>query len=309
MNLLRQFLLKNLGLKVLSLVIAFLLWLQIASRQTIQTTVSVPVEFINMPPQLEIAGDYPQRVDVVIRSERGLSPDERRMAAVIDLRSADAGVEIYPLTQNNIWNAAGVEIISLTPSTIRLQLERTASRIVKVEIDIVGSPARGYKLTDVKMSPGEVMVTGPESRLQKVTTAKTEPISVEGRTSSFTQDVFVYIEDPRVRIENPKPVAVSLVIEEARREVQLRDVLVEVVPAHAKVRLLTRSVNVVGTVPVSFSGQIRPHHFQAVVDVSNLQANPEAYEIIPRIVPAEEYRNLFRTESVSPSRVKVRKLS
>lgn len=308
MNFLRRFLLKNLGLKVLSLVIAFLLWLQIASRQTVQTTVSAPVEFINMPPQLEIAGDYPQRVDVVIRSERGLS-SERRMAAVIDLRNADPGVEIYPLTRNNIWNAAGVEIISLTPSTIRLQLERTASKIVKVEADIAGSPARGYKLTGVKMSPGEVMVTGPESRLQKVNTAKTEPISVEGRTSSFTQDVFVYIEDPRVRIENPKPVALSLVIEEERREVQLRDVPVEVVPANARVRLLTRSVDVVGTVPVSFSGPIRPGDFQAVVDVSTLQANPEVYEIIPRIVPAEEYRDLFRTESVSPSRVKVRKLS
>ena len=82
---LRSLILDNLALKILSLLLAFLLWVQIAGQQRVQRSVAVPVEFINMPVGLEITNDYPREVNVVISRPSSLRMDERQLAAVIDL--------------------------------------------------------------------------------------------------------------------------------------------------------------------------------------------------------------------------------
>lgn len=307
MNILRELLLNNIGLKAVSLLLAFLMWVQIAGRQTVQTTVSVPVEFINIPAELEISNSYQKQVDVVIRSELGRPPGQRSMVAVVDLRKATPGTMVVPLAEDSIRNKPQrVEIISITPPNIKLQLERTAVKIVKVQTETVGRPAQGFEVTAIQVVPSEVLVTGPESRLQKVSTAQTEPITIEGGTSEITQSVHVYLEDPRLRIQNPKPVTVTVSIEERRRKVQLRQVRVSLRPEGTAAQLLTRRVDVTGTMPASFHGELKASDFVALVDVQGLRPNPEPYEIIPRIVPPENYASAFRTESVIPWRVRVK---
>lgn len=303
----RRFLLKDLGLKGISFLLASLLWLQIAGRQTVQTTVSVPLEFREMPADLEISNDYRKQVDLVVRSDTGRNFDQSRLAAVIDLRRSTPGTVVVPLTEENIRNKPlRVDIVSISPSTIRLELERTASKIVKVETEMVGEPLKGYEVTEVKVAPSEVVVTGPESRLQKVSTARTEPVEIGGRSQGFSQVVNVYLDDPRLRIQSPRPVNVGVMIEEKRREVRLRQVRVSVEPEDPKAQLLTRRVDVLGTVPLSFNGLLSPDGFKAVVEVKELPPAQESYELLPAIIPPPELAGVFRTKSLTPARVKVR---
>ncbi len=89
----------------------------------------------------------------------------------------------------------GVEI---TPAKVhvRLQLlQAPASRIVFISPDIAGQPAFPYKVGSIEVAPQTIAVTGPSEQLGSVTTLRTEPISVSGRTSGFTQ---------RVRVLAPK---------------------------------------------------------------------------------------------------------
>ncbi len=95
MSVLREFFLNNLGLKAISLLLAFLLWVQVASQERVQRTVTLPVELVNMPPQLEVSNDYVKSVEADIRSERGSSAlDERALAVVIDLASSGPGTPL-----------------------------------------------------------------------------------------------------------------------------------------------------------------------------------------------------------------------
>ena len=310
MNLLRRLFLHNLGLKALSLLLAFLLWSQIARQQTVQRTVSVPVEFINMPANLEIANDYKKQVEVDIRSQRSTAAmEDRQLTAVINLEDTSPGAAVIPLSERNIQNRpSGVEILSINPARIRLQLERTSQKIVKVEPQIVGRPRQGYEITDKQVTPSEVMITGPESQVQEVSRAQTEPVNVDGSSSDVNLDVYVDLENPRLRIENTSSVEVSVVVEEERRQVQIASVPVQVTPATVPVRLLTQRVKVTGTVPVSFQGELKTSDFRARVNVEGLQPQSEPYEILPEIVPLPEYVHVFRLESVTPERVKVRKV-
>ena len=142
MNFLRGLLLDNLGLKGISLLLAFLLWLQVGSQQNFQRTISVPVEFYNLPVDLEITGDYAKEVDVIIRAQRRVE-SVGRMSAVIDFKDARPGTAIVPLTADrNITNGpSGVEVLGIIPARLRLELERIAEKTVRVEPEIQGKPA------------------------------------------------------------------------------------------------------------------------------------------------------------------------
>ncbi len=308
MSVLREFFLNNIGLKAISLLLAFLLWVQVASQERVQRTVTLPVELVNMPPQLEISNDYVKTVEADIRSERGSAAlDERELAVVIDLISSSPGTEVIPLTDQNVRNKPpGTEVLRITPARIRLQLERTLRKIVQVTPELLGEPAKGFEVSEVEVTPSEVMISGPESAVQTVSEAKTDPINVEGLASPLSLNLYVDLGDPRLRIENSSSVQVEVTIEEKRREVRIRGIAVVKVPKDSEASLMTRKVQVMGTVPISFKGRIGAGDLEVRVNVEALQPQTEPHEIVPEIELSEEYAGIFRVQSVDPERVQVR---
>ena len=55
---------QHIGLKLVSVVLAVLLWLLVSGEQTVERALRVPLEFTNLPPQLELVGEPPAVVDV-----------------------------------------------------------------------------------------------------------------------------------------------------------------------------------------------------------------------------------------------------
>lgn len=310
MNILRDFFLKNLGLKVISVLLAFLLWLTITVPEMVQRTLSLPVEFVNMPSQLEISDDYDKEVEVVIRSDRRTSTlDERNLAVVIDLKRAVPGTELIRLTEGNIRNKpSGVEILFIDPARIRLHLESTLRKIVEVTPELVGNPANGFEVTNVRVIPSEVMISGPKSRVLSVSTAKTEPMAIEGHSRTLRLNAYLDLEDPRLRIENTPSVNMVVTIEEKRREVRIPGIPIQVLPDDTQARLITQRAEIIGTVPLSFAIELKPADFRATVNVQELEARREPYELVPQVTVSEEYAAVFQLESVIPERVKVRKI-
>ncbi len=301
--------LRNLGLKVVALVFAFLLWFQIGAQQSIQRTITIPVEFINVPTNLEIASDYSRYVDVVIRAEQSTIPvDERQMAVVLNLQTAKAGENVIPLSESNIKDKPfGIQIISMTPARINLRLDRTTQKIVQIEPVVQGQPAAGYEVTQVASMPQQVLIAGPESRVDRVKSVATEPVDIEGQTKSVSQEVYLNLSDPRLRIERSSAMIV-VTIEEQRRKVELIHVPVKVVPENSQVRLSRRSVTVEGTLPVSYKVDPKSTELAAVIDVAGLPADAGWQELAPDIVFPEQYKGVFRVSSVLPPEIKVRKV-
>ncbi len=308
MNILREFFFNNIGLKAISLLLALLLWLQVAGQQTVQRTLPLPVEFVNMPPEIEISNDYERRVDVVLLSRRGTPNfEDGSLTVKIDLREATAGAErSFPLSEDNIPDRPpGLEVVSITPSRIRLFLENTVRKSIEVVPELVGEPAEGFQVT--KVQAPRVTIVGPQSRVQEVSEAQTEPIGITGLSSTLVRNVAVDIDDLALRME-PSSVDIVITIEEERREVQVRRIPIELVPEDAEATLMTRRVEIIGTVPISFTGELRTQDFQASVNVQALEPRQESYELIPQITIVDQYAGIFRIESVIPERIKVRRV-
>jgi len=308
MNILREFLFNNIGLKAISLLLALLLWLQVAGQQSVQRTLSLPVEFVNMPAEMEVSNDFQRQVDVVLRSRRGTPNfEDGSLTVKIDLRDAVPGAEkSFPLSADNMSDRpAGLEVVSISPTRIRLLLENTVRKSVEVVPELVGEPAEGFQVTKVQAPP--VTIIGPQSRVQEVSEAQTEPIGITGLSSTLVRNVAVDIADLALRME-PASVDVIITIEEERREVQVRRIPIELFPEDVEATLMTRRVEIVGTVPISFTGELTTQDFQASVNVEALEPRQESYELVPQITIVDQYAGIFRIQSVVPDRIKVRRV-
>jgi len=305
MNVLREFLFNNIGLKAIALLLALLLWLQVAGQQTVQQKLDLPVVFVNLAPEMEISNDYVRRVDVVLSSRRGTSNlEDGSLTVRIDLRGSPPGAEkSYPLTADNISDRpSGVEVVSISPTSIRLLLENTIRKSIAVVPELVGEPAEGFQVT--KVQAPRVTIIGPQSRVQEVSEAQTEPIGITGLSSTLVRNVAVDIGEVALRIE-PASVGIVVTIEEERREVQVRRIPIELLPEGVEATLMTRRVEVVGTVPMSFSDELTTKDFQASVNVQALEPRQESYELVPQITIVDQYAGIVRIQSVIPDTIKV----
>jgi hypothetical protein len=112
------------GLKLLSLAIAMLLWSAYHSEPTVEMSYQGPLEFRNVPSNLEIAGDFPPSVHVRVRGSstvlRQITPGS--LAVVVDLRDAVPGERVLHLSPAMIDPPLGAVVVLISPSEIRLRL-------------------------------------------------------------------------------------------------------------------------------------------------------------------------------------------
>lgn len=205
---------RHLGLKVMALAMATLLWLTVAGEHIVERSLRVPLEFRNIPVQLEMVGDPPSTVDVRLRGSSSLlsrlQPGD--VVVVLDLATARAGSRLFHLRTDEVRVPFGVEVAQVLPATLALSLEKSASRVVPVVPATEGQPAPGFVVGRISSVPPTVEVVGPESRLRQIAQATTEPVAVAGARDRVRDVVNVGVADSSVRLKEPQNATVVVEI-------------------------------------------------------------------------------------------------
>jgi YbbR domain-containing protein len=201
----RRPVLRNPGLKVLALAIAITVWFVLSGerRERIsERSYRIPLSIVNIPPRTLIASPLPPAVDVRVRGPftalRQLEPE--KLEAVVDLFNAPRGERVYRLTPEDVNVPQEVEVIAIVPQELRVYLDGVGEKAVGVIPALVGQPAAGERVVDVSVQPKTVRVVGPESALARMSSVSTDPISLSGRTSSFSTPATVVPNAPGVRV-------------------------------------------------------------------------------------------------------------
>lgn len=211
---------RNFGIKVLSIALAALLWGLVAGQHEAERSLRVPLEYRNIPPELEMLGEPASLVDVRVHGSSGALGELRGadLVAVLDLRTARPGRRLFHLLPGDIAVPAGVKVLQATPSTLSLTFEASLVRTVPVVPDIDGEPARGFVVGRVTSVPPTVEVVGPSSAVQRITEATTEPVDVTGATGSVRDTVTIGLPDTIARLRNPQSGTVTIEIAPAPAE-------------------------------------------------------------------------------------------
>jgi len=264
---------RNIGLKIVSLVLAALLWLLVSGEQTVERALRIPLEFTNLPTQLELVGQPPAVVDVRVRGSSGTlgRVTAGELAAVLDVRTGRVGERLFHLTAEDVRAPFGVDVVQVTPASVSLTFEESLSKTVGVTARIEGEPAAGYVVGGFTVDPPAVAIVGPASAISGLTEAITEPVSVAGASGPVTETVTLGVADPVVRLHQAQTARVTVSIRAAPEEWVVHGVSVQV-----KNGLGTSTVS-----PVDVTIRVRgprdsidtnPEHYSAAVDVTGLGA-------------------------------------
>jgi YbbR domain-containing protein len=204
----------NWFLKLSSLLIAALLWVAVASETSSEIGIEVPLEYRNIPAELEVAGQTTNMVEVRLRGSSNLVNEvsAQDVATTIDLSNATAGENVFPLAAQNVSTPFGVDVVLVNPSRVRVTLERTLSRELRVTPVLDGSPANGYEVGQIRVIPERVNVRGPESRLGGMDSIRTVPLRIDGEQADIRELVDLDPGDSMIRLLNPSPVEVHVEI-------------------------------------------------------------------------------------------------
>jgi YbbR domain-containing protein len=220
MDFIRRHVVNNLGLKILSLAIAVLLWMAIAAEPKPEVAITVPIEFHNNPDSLEISSETIPQVQVLVKGPAGvvhsLGPSE--VHAVIDLNSATPGEHTYDLFNNRVRVPRDVEVLQVIPSQFRISFDTRASKKVDVRPRVIGATAPGFRMEDVTVDPPTVTLVGPQKRVDAIESVITDPVDASGVMGRATFNTHVYVSDPLVRLANPSAVHVTVVTDTRARQ-------------------------------------------------------------------------------------------
>ncbi|MGH9515494.1 MAG: CdaR family protein [Terriglobales bacterium] len=213
----RRHVFHNLGLKVISLLIATGLWLAVSSESTSEVAFNVAIIFQNMPNDLEISSETIPSAQVRVRGPERLV---RRLQASdvheeIDLSGMKPGERTFDLYVSQVTVPDKLEATQIVPSQIHLLFDRKTTRVVPVRPRVVGTFASGYSIAQIKSDPENVEISGPKKSVDGVESAITDPIDVSGLISRTTYSRHAYVSDPLIRVVDPHPVRITIIMERA----------------------------------------------------------------------------------------------
>jgi YbbR domain-containing protein len=261
---------ENLGLKLVSVVAAMLVWYatNVLERDA-ERMVEIPLVPRNVPPDLVVVDAPTTPIAVTLRGPRTLleGVEDTRTRFVLPVRRLSVGTNRVELQAGRIEPELPrrLRVVRIHPGRVELRAEPLHRRRVPVRIELAGSPAFGYTIAESQVTPGEVDVVGPASAVDELRAVQTVPIDLRGLESNATRTVGLEWVGDFVAFD-PDRVTVTARIEEVIVTRRFPKVAVQVTgPPGATLRPATTSLTLRGPERVL-------HNYQLPEDVASVDA-------------------------------------
>jgi YbbR domain-containing protein len=207
----------NAGLKIVSLLLAIGLWMAVGHDLPAEVEIRVPIEFRNLPDNLEIDSANFTEAQIRVRGpERAIHQlQAAEVHAEVDLGNVSAGERTFDLTGRQVHVPQDLEVAQIIPGQFHLSFDNRGNRTVEVRPRVIGNFASGMRVAQVIADPPTIMITGPRHRVDAVEAAVTDPVDVSG---TMTRAAFVtqaYVPDPLIQVVHPTPIRVTVIMERA----------------------------------------------------------------------------------------------
>jgi len=167
---LKNWFLKNIDIKLLSLFLAIILWLYIAGGEnpTVENFIDIPLTQINLGEDLVIK-EFPANVSVGIKGPKNIinNISSHQINGIVNF-SEISKEGLYKL-KVEVAPPKKTQITRIIPSEIKVEVEKVLTEEVEVEYSLIGVPEKGYSLADEpQLNPSKVKIIGAQSVLENI---------------------------------------------------------------------------------------------------------------------------------------------
>jgi diadenylate cyclase len=187
---------------VLSLLAIITIWLGFTRGRDTTLNMTVPVEYYNRPPSFEILETSVNEVKLQLNGSsaliRSLSPAQVEVR--VDLSKAVDGINVVPVTKDNIILPPGISVSRTDPPMVKITLDRPTVKELPVQVDWVGRIAGDYSLVEVRLSPDVARVIGGKDTLSKISTVYTTPVRLDSLQKTGSVAASLLLNPPSLKL-------------------------------------------------------------------------------------------------------------
>ena len=216
----KDFLTRNWSLKLLSFVLAVVLWITLVPEEKTygERTLAVPLETRNIPADMELVEKAVSVVDVTVRATNRLlgQVTSNDLTAVLDLKNAAVTQEDFALDASMIVVPPNVKAVRVFPPKAHLKLERASEIDMDVAPVLTGTVKPGFRIEKIEVLPAKIKVRGPESKFRPRDRLRTSPVEVGGLEATVEIEADIILPRPDLRIAaGPSKVKIRVTIVKA----------------------------------------------------------------------------------------------
>ena len=201
----KEKLLNNLSLKILSAVCAIIIWIIIVNVYDPSTSVTVSgveVQLVNTESLTEKEYAYDvvdgSKISVYISGPRSIVTDikAKDIVATADLSNVTVFSDYVDIDVKVVKDGVSASSIEIAPKTtaIRLKIENRVTKTFNIDTELVGTPADGYVIGGQQISPSSVKVTGTSSVVDSISSVNVS-YDVSGATMNISDAAPIKIYD------------------------------------------------------------------------------------------------------------------
>jgi hypothetical protein len=214
---------------MVSMALAFCLWLSLAGLETSLVDFTVGLRLHSLPEHLVIKGEMPKSLTLRIRANaaqvRFLA--DRNLTLPLDLSLAQEGFNSFPVLPDLLNLPRGVEVVEINPDAIEFEVQELFQKEVPVKPNVVGRPGPDFRLEDLVLEPAAVTIQGQPDILAQVDHLETSPLAVEGLTQDAIFSIGLVPPEGAV-IVGAKEIQATVRVSELRTQAVFSDIPVEV---------------------------------------------------------------------------------
>ena len=229
-----EWLKRDWGLKLLSLVLALGLWTYAVSEEGVEVQRRIPLKIVIQNSHMSILDTSTDTLEVTLVAPRGLLSDlaSEQIVAIHEIEEAvkTAGKYSFRVEPDEIkLPKSQIRVTSIEPEIVQVRLDEVIVKKLPVEPQYGGDPAFGYKVVkeEIQLDPNAIMVEGPKGQLEKFESIATEKIDLVGRIRSFRRTLSVQLPS-NVKALTETLIDAYIPIRDEFEEKEFKDIAVKV---------------------------------------------------------------------------------
>lgn len=266
----------NIGTLLLSFILAIAAWVAaIDSADPIETQTlpgSISIEYASLPEGLTLSDDLPSSAEITLRAPASVlrQLSEADIHLTVDLSGLTPGK--YRIAIGAEVDRSPVQVVSVSPASVTLTLEKRDTKTVPIEIRLNGDPVLGFRADKPSSTPDSIVVSGPASAVARVVAARAE-LSLVGQRSTLDEIA------PLVPVDEEGREVTSVELEQPTAQV-----IVPIVETE-QFRPVSVVANVTGVDELQAEGYYRVASISVTPSVVSVySSNPEALDALPGFV-------------------------
>ncbi|MGB3564263.1 MAG: CdaR family protein [Thermoanaerobaculia bacterium] len=204
------------GLRLLAVTLALVAWFafSVEKRELLSDKVfEATVRYENYPGLVILERVESVRIGVrgPVSKVRSLNP--LQIDVFVEVPEPAKGVFEVPLSAENVFLPEDLEVVSIEPNVIPIELDRQVDHLLGVRARLEGEAAAGAVVMEPEILPPMVLVRGPQSKIDEAGVLTTTPIDLTGHALDFETQARVVSPDPLISVVQPAFVTVRIPLE------------------------------------------------------------------------------------------------